>query len=138
MNVSNNLCEQTMILVKQFSEPIYVHLTETLKISMAKIFASLTPHFLSHFCTVFDIETLEGLYDIIIGGAPLLLSYIALSIIIRSKSRIISMKSEEEFQEFWINLRGIDFGSVAGLAVDMWERPVLDNMPNETRKLLSG
>jgi hypothetical protein len=70
-----------------------------------------------------------------------LVSYIGLSILINLKSRVLAVDNCKDLHNLLAcgNVAKIcDLNSVAANAILLWERPILDNMSNESRVLLVG
>ncbi|KAI8916104.1 hypothetical protein EDD86DRAFT_185788 [Gorgonomyces haynaldii] len=123
----------TMVgLLSKHSVELFEHL-DRLQID----YAVLNPWFLSHFSNVLDIHSLEGIWDIVIGGAPTIFPYIGLCLLLNCKKRILELRSKEEFEKLVKQItRYVDVHTVAQQSVEKWERPILDKMSAETRTLL--
>ncbi|KAI8819912.1 uncharacterized protein EV422DRAFT_532735 [Fimicolochytrium jonesii] len=93
--------------------------------------------FRTYFASVVPPHCLEGVWDILIGGAPGILPYLGLSVFLASKRKILAVRTSAQLVELLSQVENIvDMDAVANTAIDMWERPVLEGMSKELRKAL--
>ncbi|OAJ39859.1 hypothetical protein BDEG_23663 [Batrachochytrium dendrobatidis JEL423] len=79
----------------------------------------------------------ESVWDIVIGGAPGILPYLGLCLLLSARRKIEACRSAKEFAALIPQIsKFVDVDSVANMSIDMWEIPVLERMSKETRKLL--
>lgn len=119
---------------------LYNHLTNTVfqrdPTQWIKVFQ---PWYLSLFSSQFPSQVLESIWDIYFGGAPAMLPYLGLSILLSCSSQILSMSKLQDlinFVRFGQPKYG-DLDAIANRAIELWERPVLDRMPKNLRNLLT-
>ncbi|KAJ3186594.1 hypothetical protein HDU85_007414 [Gaertneriomyces sp. JEL0708] len=93
--------------------------------------------FQAYFSNVLPSYCLEGLWDIILGGAPAILPYIALSLLIACRRKLEGAKSAQDFIKLCRQIdKFVDLDAVASTAIDLWEKPLLESMSRDTRKAL--
>ncbi|KND02984.1 uncharacterized protein SPPG_02059 [Spizellomyces punctatus DAOM BR117] len=93
--------------------------------------------FRTYFTSVLPPDCLEGIWDILLGGAPAILPYLGLSLLLACKRKIETTRSSTELMKLLQQLdRYVDMDAVASTAIDLWERPILEGMSKETRKAL--
>ncbi|TPX57940.1 hypothetical protein SpCBS45565_g06594 [Spizellomyces sp. 'palustris'] len=79
----------------------------------------------------------SGIWDILLGGAPAILPYLGLSLLLACKRKIETTRTSTELMKLLQQLdRYVDMDAVASTAIDLWERPILEGMSKETRKAL--
>ncbi|KAJ3412304.1 TBC1 domain member 7 [Chytridiales sp. JEL 0842] len=94
-----------------------------------------TSWFRSAFSEILPSHCLEGVWDILIGGAPDILLYVAASLLLASKRKIETMKSVHEFEHFLPQIgEFVNADAVASTAINLWEKPVLQAMSEITAK----
>jgi hypothetical protein len=97
----------------------------------------LLPWFHCYFSSVFSTQILEGVWDIIVGGAKEILPYIAVALLINCSRKLQQCSTSAEFYNIVNNMeRHIDSYSAGQLAIDLWEKPVLAQMTVQERTLL--
>ncbi|KAI8917292.1 hypothetical protein DFJ77DRAFT_459852 [Powellomyces hirtus] len=93
--------------------------------------------FRTYFANVLPPQSLEGIWDIFIGGAPGIFPYLGLSLLLACKRKIEAVRSATELVYLFTNVeRVVDMDAVANTAIDLWERPVLEGMNKDLRKAL--
>ncbi|KAI8588125.1 hypothetical protein BDZ88DRAFT_422587 [Geranomyces variabilis] len=93
--------------------------------------------FRTYFASVVPPHCLEGIWDIFIGGAPGILSYLGLSLLLACKRKIEAVRSSRDLVKLFDQVeRWVDMDAVANTAIDLWERPVLEGMTKDLRKAL--
>ncbi|KAJ3159641.1 TBC1 domain member 7 [Geranomyces michiganensis] len=93
--------------------------------------------FRTYFASVVPPHCLEGIWDIFIGGAPGILSYLGLSLLLACKRKIEAVRSRNDLVKLFDQVeRVVDMDAVANTAIDLWERPVLEGMTKDLRKAL--
>ncbi|KAJ3043810.1 TBC1 domain member 7 [Rhizophlyctis rosea] len=93
--------------------------------------------FHTYFACVLPPDCLTGIYDVLIGGAPAILAYVGLSLLLAGRRKLESARSLKEVQNIIDKISNyIDVDAVARTAIDLWERPILESMSKETRKML--
>ncbi|KAI8900241.1 hypothetical protein BC833DRAFT_523771 [Globomyces pollinis-pini] len=96
-----------------------------------------TPWYKSYFCGVLNYQSLEGIFDIIIGGESAILPYIALSLFLACSRKLLACKSDKDVYNITNNIsKHVDLYAVAQTSVDIWEKPLLDKMNHETKRNL--
>jgi hypothetical protein len=109
------------------------HLMKNLKIQNA----FLLPWFHCYFSNVMSTQILEGVWNIIVGGAKEILPYIAVALLMNCSRKLQQCSTSAEFYNIVNNIeRYIDSYSAGQLAIDLWEKPVLAQMTAEERSLL--
>ncbi|KAJ1344959.1 hypothetical protein BSLG_000474 [Batrachochytrium salamandrivorans] len=89
------------------------------------------------FANVISSHAIEGVWDIVIGGAPGILPYLGLCLLLCSGRKIEACRSSQEFILLISQIeKFVDVDSVANMSIDLWEIPVLECMTKETRRLL--
>ncbi|EGF82357.1 hypothetical protein BATDEDRAFT_86161 [Batrachochytrium dendrobatidis JAM81] len=89
------------------------------------------------FANVISSHAIESVWDIVIGGAPGILPYLGLCLLLSARRKIEACRSAKEFAALIPQIsKFVDVDSVANMSIDMWEIPVLERMSKETRKLL--
>ncbi|KAI9356219.1 hypothetical protein DFJ73DRAFT_237247 [Zopfochytrium polystomum] len=89
-----------------------------------------TPWFLSLFACVLPSHCLEGIWDVYLGGAPDVLPYVALSLLLAVRWKLESARSIDEIADY------VNVDAVAATAIEIWEKPVLEAMPDAARRSL--
>ncbi|KAJ3169865.1 TBC1 domain member 7 [Geranomyces variabilis] len=93
--------------------------------------------FRTYFASAVPPHCLEGIWDIFIGGAPGILSYLGLSLLLACKRKIEAVRSSRDLVKLFDQVeRWVDMDAVANTAIDLWERPVLEGMTKDLRKAL--
>ncbi|RKO93676.1 hypothetical protein BDK51DRAFT_28016 [Blyttiomyces helicus] len=120
-------------LLKAHSPTLAAHV-QTLRVDLDVACGSW---FRTCFANVLPSHSLEGIWDILIGGAPLILTYLGLSLLLASRRKLEGARTAADFLSVIANIgRFVDVDAVASTAIDLWEKPVLDSMTKETRRLL--
>ena len=122
-------CEKNVMdmvqLMKSHAPELYQHLTG-LEVDFHQ---ACSPWFASLFAGWLDVHTLEGVWDIVIGGAPGLLPYIGLCLFISAKRKILDMQRGAQVVSFCQLIhQTVDTHAAAQSAIDLWERPLLLSM----------
>ncbi|KAJ3056520.1 TBC1 domain member 7 [Rhizophlyctis rosea] len=120
-------------LLNSHQKPLADHLAK-LNVDLAVVCQSW---FQTLFAGVLPPDCLTGIYDVLIGGAPAILAYTGLSLLLACRRKLESTRSAKEVQDVLDKISNyVDVDAVARTAIDMWERPILEGMPKETRKML--
>ncbi|KAJ3103415.1 hypothetical protein HDU97_010161 [Phlyctochytrium planicorne] len=70
-------------------------------------------------------------------GATDILPFVALSFLLASKKWIMEVKSEDAFLRFLDKIENyVNLEAVGSTAIDIWEKPILEAMPESSRKTL--
>ena len=59
---------------------------------------------MSGFSNVLPFESLEGVWDIMIGGAPEVMTFVGLGLLLATKRKIEGMKTEADFNAFLLTV----------------------------------
>ncbi|RKO96832.1 hypothetical protein CXG81DRAFT_25052 [Caulochytrium protostelioides] len=93
--------------------------------------------FAAHFANVLPASALEGVWDLVLAGAPGILVYVALSLLLALRRKLEGCRSPEELAR---TLRGagrfVDPEAVTLTAIELWEKPILAKMSRESRQHL--
>ncbi|KAJ3322629.1 hypothetical protein HDV06_002843 [Boothiomyces sp. JEL0866] len=90
--------------------------------------------FQSMFSTIISYQSIESLWDIIIGGGKSIIFHTAAAIFKTSSKRLIQTRTPEEFYEECNKLeKRIDSNQVVQMAIEKWESPELENLPRDQR-----
>ncbi|KAJ3110101.1 TBC1 domain member 7 [Phlyctochytrium bullatum] len=81
------------------------------------------------FAGMLSTTSLEGIWDIYIGGAQDILPFVGLSFLLASKKAILGLRSNEDFINFRSKIaKHVNLEAVASTAIDLWEKPILEAM----------
>jgi hypothetical protein len=131
-----------ILLVEQLVQKHCPDLYASLKENSVDLRRLCSGWFKSFFAGVLQVHTLEGLWDIVIGGAPDVLDYVALCLLVSVKRMLLGADAETWYSTcdnvFTINQinKYIDSEKVSQMAVELWETPVIEKMSVDTRESL--
>lgn len=116
-------CESMMTLLRNANIEVYNRIVLHLKVDMTESFLGW---FRSHFASVFlenGIQSLEGIWDIVVGGSPGILCYVGATLLIAAKRKIFTLDTLHEFEEMCENIHNhVDLYTVYRNAVVWWEK----------------
>ncbi|TPX45368.1 hypothetical protein SeMB42_g04039 [Synchytrium endobioticum] len=93
-----------------------------------------------YFADVLPPESLERIWDVLFGGAPAILDYVALCLILAVQRQIQAARGKGDVYNL---LRGdtisnhVNHQAVVSSAIDLWEKPILDIMSESSKSLVS-
>lgn len=140
----NNFGEEHILLMKQL---LYIHDNYLYRYIENTIFQgdkSKWIHvfqywFLTLFSSCLTTQILESIWDIYFGGANSMLSYLGLSILLEASKIIMTITKYEDLLKFiksdYYKYGDIDF--IGNNAINLWERPLLDKMTLQQKRLLN-
>ncbi|KAI8609482.1 hypothetical protein BC830DRAFT_1150300 [Chytriomyces sp. MP71] len=77
--------------------------------------------YLSFYASVMPPHCLEGLWDATLSGAPDILDYLGLSLLLASKRKVEACKTEADFMRLLVKIDDfVDVDAVSATAVDLW------------------
>ncbi|KAJ3276086.1 hypothetical protein HDV01_006256 [Terramyces sp. JEL0728] len=92
------------------------------------------PWFQSMFSSVVSYQSIESLWDIIIGGGKSIIFHAAAAIFKTFSKRLIQTQTPQDFYDVCKELETrIDSNQVVQLAIEKWESPELENLPKDQR-----
>ncbi|KAL2918659.1 TBC1 domain member 7 [Polyrhizophydium stewartii] len=93
--------------------------------------------FQCYFAGIIPSHALEGVWDILIGGAPGIMPYLGLSLLLSASRKIEACRTGAELSALIPQItKFVDVDSVANMSIDLWEIPVLERMSKESKRLL--
>jgi hypothetical protein len=119
-------------LMEQLIPQVWKHLQ-----SLGVDIGFLSPWYCCHFSSVLSVQVLEGVWDIIVGGAIGILPYIAVALLMSCSKKMLACKSSSEFYVIVKQVeRHVDVYNAGQLSIDLWEKPILAQMTTEERHML--
>ncbi|TPX33508.1 hypothetical protein SmJEL517_g03661 [Synchytrium microbalum] len=93
--------------------------------------------FANYFAEILPPESLERIWDILFGGRPAILNYVALCLILAVQRQIQAARGPRDVQTLFGNIGSqVNHNAVVSSAIDLWEKPLIASMGDDARKAL--
>eukprot|EP00842_Homolaphlyctis_polyrhiza_P005072 jgi/Hompol1/5566/HPOL_000418-RA len=76
------------------------------------------------FSNIISTHAIEGVWDIVIGGAPGIMPYLGLSLLYSARRKLEACRTANEFAVVLNQIsQFVDIDAVANMSIDLWEMP---------------
>ena len=119
--------EPIMALFRKLLESHNLQLFDHLNSLVSSFYDTFGHWFMCCFARILSPHNIEGIWDIVIGGSPEILSYVALCIVLGVRRKIESCRSISDLNNVMSSISEyMDSDSVSSLSIELWEKPALE------------